>query len=396
MWRTAFLVAGKDLRQRLRDRSALVIAFVAPFVLASIIGLAFGGDQAFRATYAVADADRGPVASGFTDGVLASPGLRDLVTVRQVDPGEVRALVDRGDADAAFLLPAGFSASVQRGGPATITVLESGENPIAGQVARSLAEAYAAELAATQLAVRTALEAAGQPPGSPAEAEARRLGERAAATPLPVRLAEGQAGGRTVEAANYFGPSMAIFFLFFTVSFGARSILAERRQGTMRRLLASAASPGGVLAGKALAAFALGTASVLVMWLATTLVFGADWGDPVAVVALTVSSVLSAIGITALVVTLAKTDEQAEGYSSLVVFTLALLGGNFVYLAQLPELLQRVSLLTPNGWALRGFVDLVADGGGLATVAAPVAVTLGVGLVTGGLALYRARRMVAA
>ncbi len=391
LWRTALLVAGKDLRQRLRDRSALVIAFVAPFVLASIIGLAFGGDQAFRATYAVADADRGPLAAGFTDGVLASPGLRDLVTVRQVDAAEARALVDRGDADAAFLLPAGFSASVQRGGAATITVLESGENPIAGQVARSLAEAYAAELAATQLAVRTALEAAGQPP-----TEAGRLGERAAATPLPVRLVEGQAGGRTVEAANYFGPSMAIFFLFFTVSFGARSILAERRQGTMRRLLASAASPGGVLAGKALAAFALGTASVLVMWLATTLVFGADWGDPVAVVALTVSSVLSAIGITALVVTLAKTDEQAEGYSSLVVFTLALLGGNFVYLAQLPELLQRVSLLTPNGWALRGFVDLVADGGGLATVAAPVAVTLGVGLVTGGLALYRARRMVAA
>jgi ABC-2 type transport system permease protein len=394
MLRTALLVAGKDLRQRLRDRSALVIAFVAPFVLASIIGLAFGGDDAFKATYVVADADKGPVATGFTDGVLASPGLRDLVTVRQVDAGEARALVDRGDADAAFLLPAGFSASVQRGGAATITVLESGENPIAGQVARSLADAYAAELAATQLAVRTALDTAGQPP--PAAAEARRLGERAAAGRLPVRLAEGQVGGRTIEAANYFGPSMAIFFLFFTVSFGARSILAERRQGTMRRLLASTASPSGVLAGKALAAFVLGTASVLVMWLATTLVFGADWGDPVAVVALTVSSVLSAIGVTALVITLARTDEQAEGYSSLVVFTLALLGGNFVYLAQLPELLQRVSLLTPNGWALRGFVDLVADGGGLATVAAPVAVTLGVGLVTGGLALYRARRMVAA
>ena len=63
MLRTALLVAGKDLRQRLRDRSALVIAFVAPFVLASIIGLAFGGDYAFKATYAVADADKGPVAS---------------------------------------------------------------------------------------------------------------------------------------------------------------------------------------------------------------------------------------------------------------------------------------------------------------------------------------------
>jgi ABC-2 type transport system permease protein len=78
------------------------------------------------------------------------------------------------------------------------------------------------------------------------------------------------------------------------------------------------------------------------------------------------------------------------------VFTLALLGGNFIYLAQLPDLLQRLSLLTPNGWALRGFVDLVADGGGLSTVAAPVAVTAAFGLVTGAVALVRARRMVVA
>jgi ABC-2 type transport system permease protein len=389
------LIAGKDLRQRLRDRSGLVIAFVAPFVLAAIIGLAFGsGDTSrFSATYAVADADRGPLAARFVDGVLTGPGLAEVVTLRRVGAAEARDLVDRGDADAAFLIPAGFSASVRRGGSATITVLESGANPVAGQVARSLAEGYAAQVAATGLSVRTALDAAGRPP---TEAEANRLAERAAAAPPPIRLVDGGVGARQIKPSNYFGPSMAIFFLFFTVSFGARSLLVERRQGTLRRLLASAAPPGAVIAGKALAAFVLGVTSVLVMWLATTLVFGADWGDPLAVVALTVSSVLAAIGITALVVTLARTDEQADGYGSLVVFTLALLGGNFIYLAQLPDLLQRLSLLTPNGWALRGFVDLVADGGGLETVAAPVAVTAAFGVATGLVALVRARRMVVA
>jgi len=393
MLRATLLIAAKDLRQRLRDRSGLVIAFVAPFLLAAIIGLAFGSGDGFRfsATYAVVDDDRGPLATRFVDGVLAGPGLADVVTLRRVDAAEARDLVDRGDADAAFLIPAGFSASVQRGGSATVTVLEAGASPVAGQVARSLAEGYAAQLAATGLSVRTALDAAGR---APTQAEANRLGEQAAGRQLPVRLVDGGVGAREIKPANYFGPSMAIFFLFFTVSFGARSILIERRQGTLRRLLASAAPPGAVIAGKALAAFVLGVTSVLVMWLATSLVFGADWGDPLAVVALTVSSVLAAIGITAMVVTLARTDEQADGYSSLVVFTLALLGGNFIYLAQLPDLLQRLSLLTPNGWALRGFVDLVADGGGLETVAAPVAVTAAFGLATGAVALVRARRLV--
>ena len=391
--RATLLIAAKDLRQRLRDRSGLVIAFVAPFLLASIIGLAFGGDDGFRATYAVADDDRGPLAARFVDGVLAGPGLAEAVTLRRVGRSQARLLVDRGEADAAFLLPAGFSAAVQRGGPATITVLEAGESPVAGQVARSLADAYAAQLTATQLSVRTAVETSGRPPG---EAQASRLGEQAAALRLPVQLTEGRVGVREIEPANYFGPSMAIFFLFFTVSFGARSILTERRQGTLGRLLASTASPGAVIAGKALAAFALGTSSVLVMWLATSLVFGADWGDPLAVVVLTVTSVLAAVGVTAMVITLARTEEQADGFSALVVFTLALLGGNFVYLAQLPDLLQRVSLLTPNGWALRGYVDLVADGGGLGTVAVPAAVTAAFGLVTGTVALIRARRMVLA
>jgi ABC-2 type transport system permease protein len=395
MLRATLLIAGKDLRQRARDRSGLVIAFLAPFLLAAIIGLAFGsGDGfSFSATYAVADDDRGPLAARFVDGVLAAPGLAEVVTVRRVGAAEARDLVDRGEADAAFLIPAGFSASVQQGRSATITVLEAGASPVSGQVARALAEGYAAQLAATGLSVATALDATGRPP---TEAEANRLAGQAATVQAPVRLVDGGIGAREISAASYFGPSMAIFFLFFTVSFGARSLLIERRQGTLRRLLASAAPPGAVIAGKALAAFVLGVTSVLVMWLATSLVFDADWGEPLAVVALIVSSVLAAIGITALVVTLARTDEQAEGWSSLVVFTLALLGGNFIYLAQLPDLLQRLSLLTPNGWALRGFVDLVADGGGLGTVAAPVAVTTAIGLVTGAVALARARRMVVA
>ena len=41
MARTALLIAGKDLRQRLRDRSALLVAIVVPLVLASIFGLIF-------------------------------------------------------------------------------------------------------------------------------------------------------------------------------------------------------------------------------------------------------------------------------------------------------------------------------------------------------------------
>jgi ABC-2 type transport system permease protein len=209
MLRATLLIAGKDLRQRVRDRSGLVIAFLAPFLLAAIIGLAFGsGDGfSFSATYAVADDDRGPLAARFVDGVLAGPGLAEVVTVRRAGAAEARDLVDRGEADAAFLIPAGFSASVQRGAPATITVLAAGASPVTGQVARALAEGYAAQLAATGLAVRTALDATG---GPPSQAEAARLAAQAAAAPPAVRLVDGGVGARELTAASYIAPSMAI------------------------------------------------------------------------------------------------------------------------------------------------------------------------------------------
>ena len=54
----ALLIGRLDLRRRLRDRSILVQVFLAPIVLALIVGGAFGGGSGgLSATIAIADAD---------------------------------------------------------------------------------------------------------------------------------------------------------------------------------------------------------------------------------------------------------------------------------------------------------------------------------------------------
>lgn len=63
MLRAALLIAGKDLRQRIRDRSALVLGFVAPLGIAALMSFAFSGAESFHATLAVADEDGGEVAT---------------------------------------------------------------------------------------------------------------------------------------------------------------------------------------------------------------------------------------------------------------------------------------------------------------------------------------------
>jgi hypothetical protein len=46
--RHALLVCVKDLRQRLRDRTAIVIAIGAPLALTLLLGSALGGCTIFR------------------------------------------------------------------------------------------------------------------------------------------------------------------------------------------------------------------------------------------------------------------------------------------------------------------------------------------------------------
>jgi ABC-2 type transport system permease protein len=51
-----------------------------------------------------------------------------------------------------------------------------------------------------------------------------------------------------------------------------------------------------------------------------------------------------------------------------VAFVLGILGGSLVPLSVLPDTMLKVTLLTPNGWALRGFAEVSAGDGHLGDV----------------------------
>src|SRR5690606_17446492 len=115
--------------------------------------------------------------------------------------------------------------------------------------------------------------------------------------------------------------SMAIFFLFFTAQFGVLSLLTERREGTLPRLVAAPIRPWSIVAGKAIGSFALGIVAMAVLVLASSLLLGASWGDPLGVALLVLAAVIAAMGITALITTMARTEEQAGGWNSIVAVT---------------------------------------------------------------------------
>ncbi len=392
--RATVTIAARELRSRLRDRSAWIVGLAAPVALASIIAIAFSGDgPAFRATAGLADLDGGEVASRFASDVLASDELAEIFTVEPfADEAAARAAVADRAIDVAFVL----HPELER-----ITVVRDARAPLAGTVATSVAEAFAAEVdavARTVAAVATvrvlgsdafgpdgldlaAIDPTTVEPARGADLEFGALAERVVDAAVPATVTHESAGAHDLTPAAYFGPGMAMLFVFFTLAAAPRSLLAEARNGTLARLRAAPIPAVAIPAGKSLAAAVLGFASLLAVWGATALLFGARWGDPVAVVAVLLAFLVAAAAIATLASAYARTEAQADGIVSVVAFVLAMIGGNFLLVSDMPPGLQAVALATPNGQALQAFLVLTADGGGVREVAGNLVAILAFALV---------------
>jgi ABC-2 type transport system permease protein len=390
--RATLLIAWKDLRQRARDRSAFLIAIVVPLALAFIFSQILGdvSNDSLTFAFAVVDEDGGTPARAFMDEVLAPLEDEGLIVLTVADSAESgRRLAEDGEVNATFILPAGFSAAVESGQGAEIEVVGNVDAPIGTMVASSIARSFANQLTSIQTSVATVASSGGSDPAAiPA------IAARAAATPDPVTFEDVSATRKELDPGTFYAAGMAVFFMFFTVQFGISSLLDERREGTMKRLLVAPIRRSSIFFGKLGASFVLGVISMAVLAVGTSLLLGAEWGDPVGVGLLIVAGVVAAMAVMALVATVARTAEQAGNWQAIVGFGLGMLGGSFFPVAQAGGLIGQLSLITPHAWFLRGLGDLQA-GGGVVEILPAVAAILGFAAVTGAVAFLRRERLVA-
>lgn len=371
--RAAWLIAANDLRRRMRNRSFILQAFIGPIILASVVSAAFGGSFGFDVTIGVVVNDRSDLGTAIKDrfGGDADHGLKFKVL-----PDEAAAVraVENEDVGAAFVVPAGFQASLATEDPKTIDLVVDNDLPISAAVARAVASGFTARVNAGRLAT-FALVLDGRPAPDPATL---------ADLELPVSLEQRSAGDEVSPAASV-GPGIGLLFLFLSVAIVARTLYEERRLRVLDRIRSAPVTMSAILLGKGLAVVALGVVSLLVLWGTTAVLLGAHWGDPVAVVALIVAAAFAVAGVAAAIAGLVKSERSADLYATMVAFVLGIVGGSLVPLSELPPGLLRLSLLTPNGWALRGFAELSAGDGTVVDVLPHIGVLLAWAFVGGAI-----------
>ena len=222
-----------------------------------------------------------------------------------------------------------------------------------------------------------------------AEAEARDLfqnAEQAESSAITLKTNNKGADAVELDMLAYFAPGMALMFLMYTVSYGGRSILAERAAGTLPRLMVSPTLATQVLGGKVLGIFFMGVAQVGILILASALLFQVRWGDPLGVIVLILAAVIGATGWGMLITAFARTPAQVANTGTVVMLIFSILGGSFISLENFPPFVQTISKITPIAWGLDGFTTL-ALGGTLSNLVEPVTALLVMGAVLFGISV---------
>ncbi len=403
------LLGWKDLKLAFRDRAAIILMLLAPFILTLGLGAVTGGLTGGNSginhiPVVLVNQDDGQLGDSLLE-LFHSTDLADLVEPTDlVDPEAARKQVDDDLVAAAVIIPAGFTSSIipdAAGKTGAVVAIELYSNPTrttSAGVVQAIVDQFVNQVEVGRIGAQVTIQGLITS-GLVSPQDAVQVG-----TQFGINQAQASNGSRislkSLEAGSepqdfnilaYMAPGMALMFLMFTVTYGGRSLLVERTQGTLPRLLVTPVNTGQVLIGKMFGVFMTGSAQMLILILASTLLFQLKWGNPGAVLLLVIAAVLGAVGWGMLITAMAKSPGQVSNIGMAIMLIFGILGGSFFDINQFPPWFRLVSRITPNAWGLDGFTRL-AQGGGLMDILPAVGGLLAMAVILFGVSLMLFKR----
>ncbi|MFJ5956437.1 ABC transporter permease [Paenarthrobacter sp. NPDC092416] len=365
-------MVGNDYRQRLRDKSVLIFSLIVPLALMGVLSLAFGRLGTDSVDLQPVTVIAGVEDSGALGGVLLDTlGAMEAmkVTIREVPSGAVSSETRNSGAALGIVIPNGFSSALASGQPSNLQLVEGNGTALETSVLISVVTGILDQFAAAA-ATATAAQIAGLSPERAAD-----LGRTAVSGKPTFVVTEGVAPAEQLSLRASLVAGQTGLFLLFTVGFGVLGLLAEKEQGTLGRIRSMAVPTWNIVAAKAIVGFSLGVVASAVLLVSGTLLFGVDFGSPVVVGSLVLGVAAAATSLTFIVARLVRTAEQANVAQSIVAMVLGIAGGAF-FPIQASGFMAVVMDLNPVAAFIRG-LGISAGGGGVADVAAPLAIMVG-------------------
>ena len=324
-----FYLAYIEVKRYFRDPGALGLSLALPIALLALMLGAFGSDPSFHGRATVVDLDNSPGSARLIDLISAVPG----VDVEMLEEERADRLLDRSARLLVTVIHEGYGEEVARGGSAQLLEFrQRGSGGDEGQIVASMVRGAAAKHAAEEQAKRLVTSNAADRGLSVTDAEI----DRAVATAIerqreaPFVSVEVERTGETTAPFNIFFPGILTMMVMFAVTLNAISIVEERLDGRLERLLITGSGLNGIFAGKFLSGLVRGFLQAFILatlgWAAFRSFGPADYGAILVMVAV-LTAFTSAMGMA--IASFARTREQANWSAVILTMVMATIGGSF-------------------------------------------------------------------
>ena len=331
----------KEFIQMRRDRLTLGIMVGVPVIQLMLFGFAIQTDVRHIPTV-VLDESRTPTSR---DVIAAFENTGNFRIVGHVDGRrELDAWIERGDAQAAIVVPHNFPRDLTRGTTATIQVIVDASDPLASQAALAAAAGVA------QVRNLAILSAAANRQNLPLETRVRP------------RYNPG------LRSPNYIVPGLVGVILTITlVLVTAMAIVRERERGTLEQLIVTPITKTELMLGKIAPYVGVGLVQMTVVLLLGRFVFDVPLvGNVLLLYGIALVFIVASLAFGLFVSTLVRTQQQAMQASFFFVLPNILLSGFMFPRQAMPTVFQWIGAMLPLTHFLKVLRGILLKGVGTA------------------------------
>lgn len=339
-------IIRKEFIHILRDRRALMIAFITPVVQMIILGYAATTDVR-NVPLAVFDQDRTGQSRALVDAFVRSGQFRLYKYVNSEQ--ELATLVDGGRSRAGLIIPPAYARDLVAGRDAEVIFVLDGSDPSVASNALSSARLIGAALATRVRQEALARRGAGMlAPGAP------QVRERVWYNP-------------DMASAVFMVPGLIGLVLQFQATLLTSSaIVRERERGTIEQLIVTPIRPYELMLGKILPYAAVELLVVGEVLLVGTLWFGVPIrGSLALLIAIACLFLVSTLALGLLISTIARTQFEAFQLSFLTLLPSVFISGFIYPIDAMPWLLQLISGVIPLTYFLVVVRGIIIKGVGI-------------------------------
>ena len=357
-------VAGKEILHIRRDPRTLYMALAMPVVMLLLFGFGMSFDVEHMPLL-LADADHSQASRALARRMFAA---REFALAAETDASEVLALLRRGQASAALVIPQHFERELAAGRDSPVQLLVDGSD---GNLARQV-------LSKVNAIVR-----------------AESLGRIIPAQVAPLSVKVQTLYNPNSRSAFFIVPGLAAYLLaIVAVLLTALTVAGEWERGSMEQLFASPVGRLEIVLGKLLPYLGLGMLQLLLVVTLGALVFDLPIRGDVAVLFLAGLLFLAGMLGQGLLISVAAKNQlvatQAGALSSLLPSLF--LSGMLVPIENMPGVIQAITVVVPARYLVHALRTLMLKGGGFAVVALDLGALLAFAVVVLGLATVKFKR----